>query len=245
MTMSTRILRLLLSTLPAIAAAIFGTTADAKFYGGGFDPLDFNGYAVFSLNSACETDGIHFQGVGGCLFNLAALYVTLDNGATSSDLVVQSNPPAGLGTPNSKLPDYFDMWSLYYQGGNLAWVDTGFIGGFSAADTADFPGKWWVQFVAAPSGGTSTVNLDTNVFLYNNPTSRSTNCTQALTIPYVHTYWDCDGDPATPAPAGVDGFREVATLDRPVAAVPEPGTLALLLGGAGAGWVARRRKQAA
>jgi hypothetical protein len=191
MTMSIRILRLLLSTLAAIAAVTFGATANAKFYGGGFDPVEFNGYAVFSLNSACETDGLHFQGIGGCVFNLAALYVTLDNGTVTSDLVVQSNPPAGLGNPNSKLPDYLDMWSLYYQGGNLAWVNTGFIGGFAATDTADFPGKWWVQFVAAPSAGQSIVDFDNNVFLYNNATPGSSYiawCSQAwIATPGSHT----------------------------------------------------------
>src|SRR5664279_101620 len=104
--MSIRTLRTILAPLATAAMMTFGGVAHAGFYGGDFDPLSFSGYAVFNLSPGCETNGFHVQGVG-CLFSLAGLYVTLTatNGDTTK-LVVNSNPPAGLGSPNASTPDF-------------------------------------------------------------------------------------------------------------------------------------------
>ena len=229
--MTLKKIRLSLCALASVALAAIAGLAHAGIYGSDFDPVHFSGSAAFFLTTACETNGVHFQGVGGCTFDLlSGPSVTLNDGTHSSALNFGSNP--------GKLPDFTDMMFLGYLNGNLAGVQTGFIGGFSAVDQVDFPGLWWLQFVAVPH-----FSSDSNAL----------------------ANWHEDDDTLTSVSNSVLLFHDCPTVtirDQTVAncssgqladtavtvsfaRIPEPGSLCLILGGLGAGWFARRRKATA
>jgi hypothetical protein len=229
-TMSFRKLRMFLCTLAAAAAATFGSAAHAAFYGSDFDPIHFFGSAQFFLTTACETNGVHIQGVGGCTFDLlAGPSVTLVDGTHTSALDFGSNP--------GKLPDFTDMLFLAYLNGNLAGVTTGFIGGFNAVDQVNFPGLWWLQFVAIPHFSSSSDTLN-NLGQHDHSFTLTSVDNSVLLFHDCPTYtiWD-----HTIARCGNGQLADTAISVR-FERVPEPGTLCLILGGLGAGWFARRRK---
>ena len=237
MIMPTRILRLLLSTLAAVMAAMFGSTANAAFYGSDFDPVNFAGKALFSLNANCETNGIHVQDqlnlFDGCVFSLTSFpfvkLVDSTNPAHTTTLNFGSNP--------GKLPDFNDMLGLVYLDGDLAGVTTGFIGGFAANDpTGVFSGLWYLQFVAIPIF-TSSSSID-SYSAYSHPTLTLTDVDNSVLL-----YHDCPIIRGHPLCSNGQLADTATTVT--FAAVPEPGSMALIIGGIGAGWLARRRKQAA
>jgi len=112
-----------------------------------------------------------------------------------------------------------DVDSYVVIGGKFVGVNTGFIGGVDVGDV-----NYWFQFVATSTPGSiesppsvhNLVNLFSNCESFGD--SGSVSC----------------GDPIASATQGVTFTR-----------VPEPGSLALILGALGAGWLARRRKIAA
>jgi hypothetical protein len=110
-----------------------------------------------------------------------------------------------------------DVDSYVVIGGKLVGVNTGIIGGVDVGDI-----NYWFQFVATfTSGGIEfppTVHNLVNLFSNCEGVPGDVSC----------------GDPIASATQGVTFTR-----------VPEPGSLALILGALGAGWLARRRKIAA
>jgi PEP-CTERM motif len=102
-------------------------------------------------------------------------------------------------------------------GGQFVGVNTGIIGGVDVGDV-----NYWFQFVATftPGGIESRPSVHNLVNLFNNCGSSG-------------EFFSC-GDPIATATQGVTFTR-----------VPEPASLALILGALGAGWVARKRKIAA
>ncbi len=231
--MSINKLRMLICTLAAGALASVAGAAHAGFYGSDFDPIHFSGTAEFFLTTACETDGVHFQGVGGCTFDLlAGPSVTLTDGSHTSALNFGSNP--------GKLPDSTDMLFLAYLNGDLAGVTTGFVGGFTAVDQIDFPGLWWLQFVAVPHFSS---NSDSNSDSLTSLNNRDSSFTLTSVDNSVLLFHNC---PLIRDHAICTSGQLADTADTVAfARVPEPGSLCLVLGGLGAGWLARRRKAAA
>jgi hypothetical protein len=249
MTMSTNTLRMLLGISVAIAAATFGATANARFATSSFDPFPFNGTgfagtATFFLSPGCETNGVHFQNIGGCVFDMEpGLSVTLHEIVNNVDLGT-----ATLNTNSPKFPDTVDMIGLDYQGGDVAALATFVIGGFTAtaanpANQSYFDGSWFLQFVVTPILTPPTTTYSNYYHLppqvtYNTVVDLYHGCVNPTYAPNL--FWSgvaiasCNNtDPLT---------KSVATN---VSFTPEPGTLALMLGGVGASWLARRRKQAA
>lgn len=231
--MSIKKLRILSCTLAAGALAFIAGVAHAGFYSSDFDPIHFSGTGEFFLTTACETTGVHIQGVGGCTFDLlAGPSVTLTDGIHTSALDFGSN--AG------KLPDFTDMLFLAYLNGDLAGVTTGFIGGFSAVDQADFPGLWWLQFVAVPHFSS---NSDSNSDSLTSLNDHDSSFTLTSVDNSVLLFHNCPviRDHAICTNGQLADTADTVTFAR----VPEPGSLCLVFGGLGAGWLARRRKAAA
>ena len=216
MTMSDKRLRIFLSMLAAVAVMTLGNPARAGYYGEGFDPISVLGTVVFHVGADCEsTNGLHTANVAGCTGvamenNIGSFFssVTLTDGIHTTTLNFNSNP--------GKLPDSVDMLDVAISGNLLVGIDTNPIGGFSAFDTVNFPGSWFVQF--------KITDID---------------------LPFIENEVDlfkqiCDGECFLSLVA-------VANTDirfTPIP-VPEPGSLGLILGALGAGWLARRRKPAA
>jgi len=248
--MSIRTLRTILGSLAAAALTTFGGAAHAGFYGSDFDPVAFLGTAQFFLTPGCESDGVHIQGVGGCTFDLlAGPSVTLNQLDPSNPLHILASTTLNFGSNPGKLPDSNDMLFLAYLNGDLAGVTTLAIGGFSANNPSNnpaFDGLWYLRFLAIPHFSSdddderllSTQSNDSNWSGYDNVlTSVDNSVLLYHNCPIIHDHAVCTNGQLADTATNVS-FA-------PIPAIPEPGTLGLLLGSLGAGWLARRRKVAA
>ena len=117
------------------------------------------------------------------------------------------------------LPNSVDIVDIVIEGGTLVGVDTNLIGFvFASPCTGAACGvPWWIKWQS---------NVDfpavfPQVFLFTG---------------------SCDGEFCSPNSLP-EGEADTVTFTR--VAVPEPGTLGLLIGAIGAGWFVRRRKQSA
>jgi len=227
-----------LSTLVSAVSLMFGTAAYGSFVPGHIDPGGtgtvpaFTGDAVFNIPAACfATDGIHFtnNGSGGC--GTATVYSALIDLYTTDP----ADPPT---PPNNSVAGQFsltpiDTWpisEIFVINGGLAGVETGIMG--PDGGTGLWSGRnFWLdfdcdlcnQFLLAASSDSSILAVTSgSAFIYiDNPDIASNKSNPGLI-----TFGPPCNDPN-------DCF---------VPAVPEPGTLGLILGALGGGWLARRRK---
>jgi hypothetical protein len=231
--------RVLVSTLSVLC----GTAAHAGYYPGHIDPggtgsvPGFIGDTVFNIPNGCLPGGSftgwlattnNVGGSGGC--GTATVY--------SADIDLYSflatDPPVPgtvLGTFSLAEIDFWDILGVYSLNGHLAGVDTNAMG--PETGTGDYDGRpFWLQFASGfcqfgcippgtdPSGLASFAGLDPAWISLD----RISNLSNLGTVIFGD---QCD----TPQGCVV------------VPAVPEPGTLSLLLGALGGGWLARRRKR--
>ena len=217
--------RVLVSTL----SLLFGTAAHAGFYPGHIDPggngddiPGFTGDVVFDIPSSCFTfEGAGWKattqniGSGGC--GSATL--------VSGTIYLYSTSPSDPPSPGIVLDQFalanWDLLGIYSINGVLEGVDSDPMGPEPGGDfySSDL---FWLQFVSgfcqigctAPGGGIDPAYLSVNSI---------DNISQPGTVTFG---------------------PECRTADNClVPGIPEPGTLSLLLGAVGGGWLARRRKR--
>jgi hypothetical protein len=230
MSQKTRSHGIAVSTLVSAVSLMFGTAAYGSYVPGHIDPggnltvPGFNGDAVFNVANNCFTQGNGFfntnggSGSGAC--GLSSVYsATIDLYSTDP-----STPPAGsvldsftLGTSSTHGLGLstFDISRVLIAGGQLAGVDTNPMGPVQTTGfyNDDF---FWLQFTIFP--------IDP-AYIYDNTTNSIS--TANLSNPGTVIFGAACTDP--------NNCR--------VAAAPEPGTLGLILGALGGGWLARRRKE--
>jgi hypothetical protein len=221
--------RVLVSTL----SLMFGTAAHAGFYPGHVDPggngSDIPGFTadvVFDIPDSC----IHFDGAGWDATNQNS--ATFGSGCgvasvVSGTVYLYSNTPGA--TPTGPILDSFaldplDPWpviGVYSVNGALEGIDTDPMGAYTPTGPYSSD-QFWLQFVSGF-------------------------CQIGCTAPGGF------GDPAYLSVNDIDNFGPPGTVifgsqcdsatNCFVPSVPEPGTLALLFGAVGGGWLARRRKR--
>ncbi|HEX8010768.1 MAG TPA: PEP-CTERM sorting domain-containing protein [Casimicrobiaceae bacterium] len=219
------------SALFAAVAALFSASASGSFYPGHIDPggtgsvPGFTGDAVFNIPSSCFNEGFQatntLVGSGGC--GNATVY--------SADIDLYSLSPADPPTPGVVLGTFslaeIDSWPIlgvYVANGALAGVDTGYMGpetGTGAYSSNSF----WLQFVSGQCDGFGCPPPGDGI----DPAYISMDDITNLSNPGTVTFGPACTDPTNCR----------------VAVVPEPGTLGLILGALGAGWLARRRRKTA
>jgi hypothetical protein len=218
--------RVLVSTL----SLLFGTAAHAGFYPGHIDPggngsdiPGFTGDVVFDIPSSCFT----FEGAGwkptdqnvgvssGC-GNATLVSATIDLYSTSP-----SDPPSpGIVLDSFSLANW-PVLGVYSINGVLKGIDTDPMGPEFGQDFYSSD-QFWLQFVSGfcQTGCTAPGGFD--------PAYLSVNSIDNISQPGTVVFGpEC----LTANPCLVPGT------------VPEPGTLALMLGALGGGWLARRRKR--
>ena len=228
------------SALFSAISLFYGASAQASFVPGHIDPGGtgtvpaFTGNAVFNIPAACfATDGIHFtNNSGGC--GSATVY--------SAVIDLYTTDPAAPPTPpnNSPIGQFtltpIDTWpisAIFVINGGLAGVETGIMG--PDAGTGFWTGSnFWLDF---------DCDLCNQLLFAASSDSSILGVTSGSAFIYIN-------DPEFPEVPGDKSNAGLITFgpfcndpnDCFVPAVPEPGTLGLILGALGGGWLARRRK---
>jgi len=218
--------RVLVSTL----SLLFGTAAHAGFYPGHVDPggngddiPGFTADVVFDIPDSCFV----FDGAGWKATNQN---VGASGGCGNATLVsgtvyLYSTSPADPPSPGIVLDQFslanFDLLGIYSINGALKGVDSDPMGPEPGSSTYSSD-LFWLQFVSGF-------------------------CEVGCTAPGGF------GDPAYLSVNNIDNFGPPGTVTFGaqcdsatncfVNPTPEPGTLALLFGALGGGWLARRRKR--
>lgn len=239
MTMSTKTLRLLLGILVAIMAATFGATANARFVSSGFDPLFFAGTAVFHVDDNCvANDGVHFANVGNC--------TGVELMGTDSPFglpTVQLAPPTGPFLDFSNFGGSTAMISVAVIDGAVVGINTLPIGFFQAqSPNQGYSDFYYIEFVSVPKFAYPESNFD--ALSTDSSWSHSYNAPELISVTNTVYLFDCPTEYFALFGRSKCSVADPATSVT-FAQIPEPGTLALLLGGVGAGWLARRRKHGA
>jgi hypothetical protein len=237
-------------TVSAIAL-LFGTAAQGSYYPGHMDPggtltvPGFNGNAVFQIDSSCvpagftgyeptnQNSGVGFSGCGSAsvysanvLLYSKALSDPPTPGVVLDSFTLGTSDTHGLDVGN---PHIFDVTGVYVLNGALDGVDTFAMGSVHGSSTYSAD-NFWLQFVSGfcpDDTGASCPGLgpDASAFVSYQPANSNSIYTSN---PAVVTF---GGPCSSPTNCSVS--------------VPEPGTLGLILGALGGGWLARRRRGAA
>ncbi|MGH8849759.1 MAG: PEP-CTERM sorting domain-containing protein [Casimicrobiaceae bacterium] len=220
-------LRVLLGFAVAAAAAMSGGAANAGHYGTSYDPNFFSGVAVFFVPDPPSP----------CLGLGAGVHAVNGEGDTCQDVAVTSI------SATAKTEDMLHTAHLTFSGSDVDDI-TGMVLGFeepllqginSRLIPVDCSGDnvlcddtdWFIQFdsgLRPPAPLASFVHAE-----FVNPLAGLFN--------QVFLYSGCSDD-CTPQQFAVANTNVTFTQ------VPEPGTVALILGGLAAGWLTRKRKAA-
>ena len=215
--------RTLASAAVAAALGVLGTPASAAPYRGSFDPTNFAGEYEINVSAACLlTNGWHAN-TGICTAQLISAYADV----TSDDVTPNFNGRLIFAPPVVPAPT---LKGIFVYGGQIDSFDTDLIHHQAGSDpTAD---DWWIQFVSGhecyggPCGPIITfapeVQPEGSLF---DPRFNG-----------VYLYLNTTGSP-------IDRASYIGPAVDIGGAIPEPGTLSLLLGALGGGWLARRRRK--
>jgi len=214
--MANKFLRTLICAWIAAGAGATATLAGAAAVTTGWDPVTSKGTALLTVGDICLTY-TGFLKVNG--------FEDSSNGCTvslvSATVTLVDTDPAETATftlgPSSAI------WGIDVVGGAVVGLDTFQIGpGVVGGDSA-LTGNWWIQWWDGVNSLEDGVGLLVNTVSLEHATCGDT--------PVLN------GTPCS----GVVSTAKTVTFTT----TPEPGSVGLLLGALGAGWLARRRKGAA
>jgi hypothetical protein len=213
-------------TATAIAGAlgvVAATPASAVVYRSVFDPVTFEGTALFDVSEACLDIGTGFasNGYDGCTVDWLEAEVTLKDPLTTLTETFQYQP--------AHLPSSSAVNSIYVQDGDLAGVSSDIIGAVTVSGSAwaPFNGPWWIQYtfglpdVLADSVGAQSISPIGGRFGFGEVLLWG--CSPPSTT--------CESPQEVIDTADVEFFR----------VVPEPATGALAFAALWAAWFGRRR----
>ena len=219
-------------TATAIAGAlgvVAATPASAVVYRSVFDPVSFEGTALFDVSQACLDVGTGFASNGsydGCTVNWLEAEVTLkDPTLTTLTETFQYQP--------THLPSTTAVDSIFVQDGDLAGVSSDIIGPeiVSGSTHAPFNGPWWIQYTFGFSDEIALASLDTQAI---GPIGGQFGFGEVL-------LWGCNAGVTTcESPQRIVDTADVEFF-RVVQVVPEPATTTLAFAALWAAWFARRR----
>jgi hypothetical protein len=241
----------------AVCFALSSAAHAAVYYQSTFDPFNFSVEAIFEIDapasSRCLTGPSGWVWANAFASAARPCTVTLVSAVAT---VVDGTPPETIHIPfvsyTNPNPNPNIIYALYDDDGapgGIAWLP-GLIGPQTTSGNVNdsLNGKWWLQFL----------NNDAGVLPSGPPPHNST--------AYLYHGEQCFTflgfrkciPQRVPGSSGIativndvytSGFRTLGSQRPTLAAngtpVPEPGSLALVLGALGAGWLALRRKATA
>lgn len=222
-----------ISALFSAMSLLYGTAAYGSFYPGHIDPggngsdiPGFNGNLILNIDPNCTTGtGFHSTNAGssnGCgnasVYSAdISLYSTSPTDPPSPGIVLDSFQ-MGTQFPDGLPLSTFDIFGVQTLNGHITGVDTAEMG---PVTTTGFyhSDMFWLFLTINPIG---------------DPAYLAVNNVENLSGPGTVIYGPACKTDANGAP-----------INCVVGTVPEPGTLSLILGALGGGWLARRRKEKA
>jgi hypothetical protein len=234
--------QLSLTVTASAISVLFGTAASGAYYPGKMDPggtgtvPGWNGTAIFQIDSSCVPAG--FTGWMATNQNPGVCSGCGNASVFSANVLLYSKSPSTppgpvldsftLGTSNTHglpNPPTFDIVGVYDLNGQLDGVDTFAMGPVSGSSTYSAD-NFWLQFVSGfcnpDIASCPALGPDASGYLFYQPGGEGNILTG--NVANVTFGPSCDNNPV--------GCR----------VVPEPGTLGLIAGALGAGWLIRRRK---
>jgi len=205
--------RTLVCAAVATALGVLAEPATAAPYAGRFDPVDFAGEYIINVNPACLLTSGWHANAGICAATLLSAY---------SDVVSSSPNPTYTGRLTYAPPNIsssLQLFGIYVYGGQIDSFDTAPLP--QTAEAPGTPDNWFLKFTSGQ-----------------------------MPSPSYPGFIGIEGAPPfDPTLKGV--YLSVNTLGIIASAqyigravdIPEPGTLSLLVGAIGGGWLARRRRK--
>ncbi len=188
----------------------------AAIYSGHFDPVDFLGDFNITISNACLLTNGWQQNSSPCFSTLNSISATIyGGGPSSSDPLELSFAPPAISSASV-------MYGVFIQGGELDSFDTDLIPFQSVLNGYTGGDSWWIQFQSGCYRNSCLLTLSAAALTDPPPPDRG-----------VYLYQNDKGTPVA--------FADYQTITR-LDTVPEPGSLALLLGALGAGLFTYRRR---
>jgi hypothetical protein len=229
MSTGTNFRRTVLAAAVAAALGLSGEPATAAPYQQSYDPIDFAGYYIINVpNPTCLlTSGWHANGgtCGG--MTLTSIFAT--------SVVSTAPEPIFNGTMTFAPPaisSASELFGLYAYGGAIQAIDTSEIPFVSSSPT-DNINTWWIEFSSGhcPYGEGCYGRIGG----FGGLDEAGPEGAPTFNTNLIGVYMGVNGGPAT----GMAQYLGPAVA----VAVPEPGTLGLIFGALGGGWLARRRRK--
>lgn len=220
----------------AAVSLLLGTAAQAGLVRGELDPPAtlnipaYNGFADFQVADNCLV-GDGWKPTGNASGSCGSVF--MQSATINLYGSNQFDPPTGpvQGTLNFGAYPDTDVFGILTQGGQVLGIDSSAMGFATANGPGNF-NSYWLQFVTGcnqnPSCGQPLLITVQNIADF--PSAD----------PLAYLYENgCEGDACFP----VNNPSRTAPGGLTFTAVPEPGTMGLILGALGGGWLARRRKK--
>ncbi|MET0682890.1 MAG: PEP-CTERM sorting domain-containing protein [Casimicrobiaceae bacterium] len=200
----------------ATALGVLAEPATAAPYQGVFDPVDFSGQYIINVNPTCLlTSGWHAN-AGICAATLLSAYADVVSSAPEGP-----NYTGRLTFAPPAISSSLQLFGIYVYGGQIDSFDTAPLP--QQGESPSTPDNWFLKFTSGQAPCSYPPCIGPDGALPFDPTLKGV---------YLSANF-----------LGIIASAQYIGRAVDIGGIPEPGTLSLLLGAIGGGWLARRRRK--